>query len=324
MPIRRRILLAAPLAAALARPAAAQAWPTRPTRMIVPFPAGQGADLLIRMLSERLQQKLGQPFVVDNRAGAGGTVGTEQIASATADGTTFGMGASGPLGIAPSLFPNLPYDPLKDLTPVALVATVPQLFIVRADSPIRSITDLIAAAKAKPGEVFYASSGNGTTQHLNVEMFAALAGVRVAHVPYRGSAPALADLLGGRVAFMSDTLAAAGPQIRDGKVRAIGVTSAQRSPFFPDVPTIAEQGVANYESVGWISVIGPRALPPEIANAAARAIGEVVAEEAFAARLRSQSFTPDFRPTDRFRAFLAEEIAKWREVVRVSGAKVDG
>jgi tripartite-type tricarboxylate transporter receptor subunit TctC len=233
------------------------------------------------------------------------------------------MGASGPLGIAPSLFPNLPYDPLRDLTPVALVATVPQLFIVRADSPIRSIADLIAAAQAKPGEVFYASSGNGTTQHLNVEMFGAMAGVRLAHVPYRGSAPALADLLGGRVAFMSDTLAAAGPQIREGKVRAIGVTSAARSPFFPDVPTIAEQGVAGYESVGWISVVGPRALPAEIAQAAAQAIGAVVAEPEFAARLRSQSFTPDFRPTDRFRAFLAEEITKWREVVRVSGAKVD-
>jgi tripartite-type tricarboxylate transporter receptor subunit TctC len=200
---------------------------------------------------------------------------------------------------------------------------VPQLFIVRVDSPIRSIADLIAAAKARPGEVFYASSGNGTTQHLNVEMFKAMADVQLTHVPYRGSAPALADLLGGRVAVMSDTLAAAGPQIREGKVRAIGVTSAQRSPFFPDVPTLHEQGVAGYSSVGWISVVGPSGLPAPIAEAAARAIGESVAEEAFAARLRAQYFTADFRPTDHFRAFLAEEIGKWREVVRVSGATVD-
>lgn len=319
----RRQLLAAALAAPAAPAFAQPAWPTRPVRIIVPFPAGQGADLLMRMIAEQLQQRLGQGFVVDNRAGAGGTVGTEQVARAAPDGATLGMGGSGPTTIAPSLFPDLGYDTLRDLTPIALIATVPQLFVVRADSPIRDLAGLIAEAKAKPGELFYASSGNGTTQHLNVEMFAAMAGLRLSHVPYRGSAPAIADLLGGRIGFMPDTLAAIGPQLREGRVRAIAVTSAERSPFFPDVPTLHEQGVRGYASVGWISVIGPAGLPQPIAEAAARAIGAVVADPGFAERLRSQFFTPDFRPTDAFRAFLAEEIAKWREVVRVSGAKVD-
>jgi tripartite-type tricarboxylate transporter receptor subunit TctC len=319
----RRTLLAAGISA-LAMPALAQSWtPTRPLRIVMPFPPGQGSDILMRLLAERLQPLLGQPVVVENRAGAGGTVGMEYTVTQPADGSTVVMGGSGPTTIATSLFPRLGYDSTRDLTPICLIASVPQLFVVNNDFPVRTIPELIARAKANPGGIFYASSGNGTTQHLNVELFTTLTDTRMTHVPYRGSGPALADLIAGQVPFMSDTLAAVTEVVRQGRVRAIGVTSAQRSPFFPDIPTIAEQGVAGYESVGWISLLGPRGLPDPIAARIEQEVAKVLEQPDFRQRLADQAFTPTFLDRRAFAAFIVTETEKWRRVVQAANVKVD-
>jgi tripartite-type tricarboxylate transporter receptor subunit TctC len=319
--ISRRVLLAG----LAATPAAAQTgWaPTRAVRIVMPFPPGQGSDILMRLLAERLQPLLGQPVVVENRAGAGGTVGMEYAAGQPADGTTTVMGGSGPTTIAPSLYPRLGYDPLRDLTPIALLASVPQLFVVNNDVPVRTIPELVTRAKANPGGVFYASSGNGTTQHLNVELFCSMTGTRMTHVPYRGSGPALADLVAGQVPFLSDTLAALTDLVRNGRVRAIGVTSRERSPFFPDVPSIHEQGVTGYESVGWISLLGPRGMPDAIAARFEAEVAKVLEEPDFRRRLADQAFTPTFLGRRDFAAFIASETAKWRDVVVAAGVKPD-
>jgi tripartite-type tricarboxylate transporter receptor subunit TctC len=320
----RRTLLATGLAT-LAAPALAQApWaPTRPVRIIMPFPPGQGSDILMRLLAERLQPLLGQPVVVENRAGAGGTVGMEYTVTQPADGTTIVMGGSGPTTIASSLYPRLGYDSTRDLTPICLIASVPQLFVVNNDVPVRNIQELIARARANPGGVFYASSGNGTTQHLNVELFASMTGTRLTHVPYRGSGPALTDLVAGQVPFLSDTLAALTDLVRNNRVRAIGVTSRERSPFFPDVPTIHEQGVTGYESVGWISLLGPRGLPDAIAARFEAEVEKVLQQPDFRARLADQAFTPTFLNRRDFAAFIVTETEKWRRVVQAAGVKLD-
>ncbi len=320
----RRSLLATGFAA-LATPVLAQpAWsPTRPVRIIMPFPPGQGSDILMRLLAERLQPLLGQPLVVENRAGAGGTVGMEYTVTQPADGSTIVMGGSGPTTIAPTLYPRLGYDSTRDLTPICLIASVPQLFVVNNDFPVRSIPELIARARANPGGIFYASSGNGTTQHLNMELFASMTGTRLTHVPYRGSGPALTDLVAGQVPLLSDTLAALTDLLRNNRVRAIGVTSKERSPFFPEVPTIHEQGVTGYESVGWISLLGPRGLPDVIAARFEQEVAKVLDQPDFRARLADQAFTPTFLNRRDFAAFIISETAKWRQVVQSAGVKVD-
>ncbi|NGM21284.1 tripartite tricarboxylate transporter substrate binding protein [Roseomonas stagni] len=318
--LSRRLLIAA---TTLALPGLARAQGRGALRIIMPFPPGQGSDILMRLLAERLQGPLGQPVIVENRPGAGGTLGMEYAANATPDGNTIVMGGSGPTTIAGSLFPRLGYDTQRDLTPIALIASVPQLFIVNNDFPVRDIQGLIARAKANPGGIFYASSGNGTTQHLNVELFKTLTGTEMTHVPYRGSGPALADLVAGQVPFMSDTLAAVTDLVRTGRVRAIGVTSKERSPFFPDVPTIAEQGVAGYESVGWISLLGPRGLPDAQAARIEQAVEGVLRQADFQARLADQAFTATFLNRTDFAAFIRSEITKWAQVVRAADVKVD-
>lgn len=323
--LHRRHLLAAG-AAALGLPAAARAqaaWPDRPIRLVVPFPPGQGADILMRLLAEKLSPRLGQPVVIENRAGAGGTIGTEFVAKNTPDGYTFGMGGSGPMTIAQSLFPRLGYDATKDITPVALVATVPQLFLVNPSLPIRSLADLIARAKAERGEMFYGSSGNGTTQQLFVEYFCARAGIKMQHTPYRGSAPALNDLMAGQIPFVSETLSAASELVKAGKLRAIAVTSAERSPFFPEVPTVAEQGLAGFEAVGWISLFGPKGLPAPILAKVSAEVKAITEDADFQEKLRQASFTAAYRDPAAFAHFIEAEVAKWAEVIRVSGAKVD-
>jgi tripartite-type tricarboxylate transporter receptor subunit TctC len=320
----RRILLGAS-GAVLARAASAQdAWsPTRPVRIIVPFMPGHGADLIMRLLAERLQAALGQPVTVENRPGAGGTAGTEYAVKQPADGSTLLMGGSGATTVAPSLDPRLGYDPLKDMTPIALIASVPQVFVVNKDFPVNTIGELVARARANPGAIFYASSGNGTKQHLAMELFASMTGVQLTHVPYRGSGPALADLIAGQVPLMSDTLAALTAPVRGGQVRAIGVTSAERSPFLPDVPTIAEQDVPGYASVEWIGMLGPRDMPDPIAARFEQEIARILRQAELRDRLAAASFTPTFLGRRAFAAFIATETAKWRELVQKAGLKPD-
>lgn len=297
---------------------------SRPVRIVVPFPPGQGADLIIRLVGERLSPRLGQPVVVENRPGAGGTIGTEQVARSAADGTTLVMGASGPMSISPTLQPAVvKYDPLKDFEPISGIASVAQLFVVPAASPYRTLGDLAAAAKAQPGRIAYGSSGNGTTQHLFVEYFAAAAGLKLLHVPYKGSAPAFTDLMGGQIAMMPDTVAAMLPNVKAGKVRALAVTSAARSPFLPDVPTVAEQGFPGWQAEGWITVLAPAGTPADVADRLDREIRAVLADGEFRQRLGDMGFVVMDRSRGALRTFIGEEIAKWRKVIEGAGIKVE-
>ena len=298
-------------------------WPDRPIRLVVPYPPGQSADIIARLMVDDLRQALGQPIVIENRGGAGGTIGTDYVAHAPADGYTLAVAAGGPVGIAPSVYPRLGYDPVRDLDAVVLIAASPQMFVVPANSPIRSIPDLIAAARLRPGGVFFGSSGSGSTQHLAVELFATMAGVQLTHVPYRGSGPALNDLVAGQLGLVADTLPAVTDLVRNDQLRAIGVTSAQRMPFFPDVPTIAEQGIAGYESTGWLGVVGPKGIPENVLARLEAAFTRVIQLPEFQRRLAAMAFPPSFKPRAEFAAFIPAEVEKWRRVVEAAGVKLD-
>lgn len=323
--LTRRTAVAGMLAgsAIAASGAHAQEFPNRLIKIIVPFPPGQGADLIMRVLAERLTQTLKQSVIVDNRPGAGGAIGMQAAKTADPDGYTLVMGGSGPTSVAPVLDPKTPYDPLKDFEPVSGVASVPQMFMVAANSPIKTLADLIATAKSTPGGMFYGSSGVGTTQHLFVEHFASMAGLKLSHTPYKGSGPALTDLIGGHIPFISDTLSVAVAQGKAGKVRLLGVTSAQRSPFAPEVPTIAEQGVTGYEAVGWISMLAPAKTPAPILDRLASDVGTILAETATAKRMEELSLTPMVLPRQQLRTFIAAEMEKWRKVITTAGIKVE-
>jgi tripartite-type tricarboxylate transporter receptor subunit TctC len=293
-------------------------------RLIVPFPPGQGADTIMRLVAERLAPRLGQAVVIDNRPGAGGTIGTEFAARQPPDGMTLLMGASGPLGISPTLQASVvKYDPVKDFEPVTGVASVAQAFIVAAASPVRVLPDFMRAARDKPGGVSYGSSGNGTTQHLFVEQFADMAGLKLLHVPYKGSAPALTDLIGGQIAMMSDTIPAVLPHVKAGKVRALGVTSEKRSAFLPEVPTVAEQGVRGYAAEGWITIVAPAGTPAAVADRLDGEIRKVLAEPELKQRLADMGFVEMSHSRAALRTFIAGELAKWKKVIETAKIKVE-
>jgi tripartite-type tricarboxylate transporter receptor subunit TctC len=321
---RRRRTLVVALGAAPFGAATAQSSTGKTVKIVVPFPPGQGADLIIRMLADQLPTRLNQSVIVENRPGAGGLLGMSAVAKAPADGLTLVMGGSGPVSIAPTLQASVAkYDPVKDFEPVSGVATVAQLFVVPVESPLRSVRDVIAAARAQPGKVAYGSSGNGTTQHLFVEYFASMAGIKLLHVPYKGSAPALTDLLGGQIQFMSDTVAAMVPHVKSGKLRALGVTSPARSPFLPDVPTVAEQGLGGYEAVGWVTVLAPAGAPAEVLDRQAQAIQAILTEPAIREKLAGMGFVPMSQTRESLRVFIGTELAKWRKVIETAQIKVE-
>jgi len=315
--LNRAALAALTLGLTLSAPLAqAQTYPSQAIRIVVPFPPGQAADLYMRLLAERLTPRLGQTVLVDNRAGAGGAIGMQYVTTQKPDGYTLLMGGSGSMSIAPTLSPSvIKYDPVKDYEPIAAPVAVAQVFVVSPNSPIKSVQDLIASAKQKSGAVTYASSGAGTTQHLFVEQFASQAGVKLLHVPYKGSAPALTDLMGGQVVMMSDTITALLPQIQAGKIRPIGVTSAQRSPFMPDVPTIAEQGLRGFEAVGWISVLAPAGTPAAIADRLHNEIATIMADPETRKKVLDMGLIEMNIPRNKVRDFVTGELAKWKKVI---------
>jgi tripartite-type tricarboxylate transporter receptor subunit TctC len=255
-----RILLGA-LVAVVAACASAQTYPTRPIRLVVPFPAGGTTDILAREVGDRLSRSFGQSVVVDNRPGAGGNIGSDLVAKSAPDGYTLLMGTVGTHAINPSLYTRMPYDHVKDFVPIILVAGVPNVLEVTPSLPVNSVADLIKLAKEKPGQLNFASSGNGTSIHLSGELFKTMAGVDMTHVPYKGSAPALTDLMGGQVQLMFDNLPSSLQQIKAGKLRAIAVTSAQRAPALPNVPTIAESGLPGFEASSWFGLLAPAGTP---------------------------------------------------------------
>ncbi|HEX2546026.1 MAG TPA: tripartite tricarboxylate transporter substrate binding protein [Ramlibacter sp.] len=321
---RRHLLASLGLAAAAPRLFAQAGYPSKPIHLVVPFPTGGSTDLLARRIGEKLSAAMGQPVIVENRPGAGGTTGADHVAKAAPDGHTLLLGVTGSNAIAPSLYPRLPYDPLKDFAPVSQVVTAPLVLAVNASSPIRTVRDYIAAARSKP--VSYGTPGNGTSMHLTGEMFALAAGVKLLHVPYKGSAPALNDLLGGTLESMFGDFLVLLPQVRAGKVRAIAVSSQRRHPMLPDVPTIAESGVpgfADFEASSWQGLYAPAATPREVIarlNAeTVKALDSPDIKEFFG----SQGFIVGGTSPEQFRALMEAEVPKWGRVVRAAQVKID-
>ena len=327
---RRHLVLAAGaslLPAAL--PAFAQAaWPSKPVRIVVPFAPGGTTDILARAIAPELQQAFGQPFIVDNKPGAGGNVGTDAVAKSAPDGLTLLMGTVGTHAINQALYPKLPFDPLKDFAPVTLVAGVPNVLVMNPAKAeaygIRNVADLIKYAKANPGKLNMASSGNGTSIHLSGELFKSMTGTFLLHFPYRGSGPALLDLIGGTMDLMFDNLPSAMPHIKAGKLKALAVTTAQRSAALPDVPTIAEAGpVKGFDASSWFGLLAPAGTPADVVNRIQQECAKALATPAVKERLLSQGAIPGGNTPQAFAAYIATETKKWAAVVKQSGAKVD-
>jgi tripartite-type tricarboxylate transporter receptor subunit TctC len=329
MEITRRLWIGAlallPLAAS-----AQGAWPNKPVRIVVPFAAAGTTDILARALAPELQRAFGQPFVVDNKPGAGGNSGAAEVAKAPGDGYTLLMGTVGTHAINPALYPKMPYDHVKDFAPVTLVAGVPNVLVMNPASAqkygVNSVLDLVKALKANPGKLNMASSGNGTSIHLSGELFKAMTGTYMIHLPYRGSGPALIDLMSGNVDLMFDNLPSALPHIKSGRLKALAVTSAQRSGALPDLPTVAEAGGAalkGYEASSWFGLLAPAGTPAEIVNRVQAETAKALATPALKERLLSQGAIPSGSPPAEFAKFIDAETKKWAQVVKASGAKVD-
>jgi tripartite-type tricarboxylate transporter receptor subunit TctC len=308
---------------ALAGPAKAQDYPSKPIRLVVPFAAGGATDVLARLVGERLTASLGQQVVVDNRPGAGGNIGSDIVARAEPDGYTILMGAVGTHAINPSLYPKMPYDPVKDFAPVTLVASVPNVLVVNPEVPAKSVQELIDLAKAKPGELNFASSGNGTSIHLSGELFKAMTGTDIVHVPYKGSGPAVTDLLGGQVQMMFDNMPSSLPHVKAGKLRALGVTSAKRSPALPEVPTIAEAGVPGYDATSWFGILAPAGTPEPVVTRLQGAIVQALGEPEMRQRMADLGAEPVGDTPAEFGQFITAELAKWAKVVNDAGVKLE-
>jgi len=318
----RRFALGASLAL-VASWASAQAYPVKPIRIVVPFPPGGATDILARDVAQKLTEAWGQQVIVDNRPGAGGNIGSELVAHSAPDGYTLEMGTVGTHAINASLYAKMPYDHVKDFAPVILVAGVPNVLVVNNAVPANSVAELIAYAKANPGKLNFASSGNGTSIHLSGELFKVMAGVQMTHIPYKGSAPALQDLLGGQVQLMFDNLPPSLPQIKAGKVRALAVTSLTRAPALPDVPTIAESGLPGFEASSWFGILAPAGTPPAIVAKLNAEIAKWLATPEAKEKLAKQGANAAGGTPEDFAKHIAAETAKWAKVVKDSGAKID-
>jgi len=302
---------------------AADTYPSKPIRFVVAFPPGGGTDLVARTIAPRLAERLAQQVVVDNRPGAGGNLGTEIVAKSAPDGYTMLMGSVGPLAINASLFARLPFDPLKDLAPVTLAASTPNILVVHPSLPVASVHELIALAKARPGAINFASSGQGTPAQLAGELFNSMAGVKMVHVPYKGAAPALADLLGGQVQVMFSTMPPALPHVTAGRLRALAVASLKRSPAAPGLPTIDEAALPGFEATTWHGVMVPAATPSAVV---AKLHGDIVAVLRMpdvTERLSSQGAEAIGSTPQEFASYIKTETAKWAKVIRESGAKAE-
>jgi len=302
--------------------AQAPAYPTKPIRLVVPFPAGGATDILAREVAKHLTDAWGQSVVVDNRPGAGGNIGSELVAKAAPDGYTLEMGTVGTHAINASLYSKMPYDHVRDFVPVILVAGVPNVLEVNPALPVNSVQELIAYAKANPGKLNFASSGSGTSIHLSGELFKVMAGVQMTHVPYKGSAPALQDLIGGQVQLMFDNLPPSLPQIKAGKLRALAVTSSVRAPALPDVPTIAESGLPGFEASSWFGILAPAGTPPAIIAKVNAEVSKWLASPEGKEKLAGIGANAAGGSPEDFTRHIQAETAKWAKVVKESGAKV--
>ncbi len=308
------------LAAAMivASPAFAQSWPSRPVRVVAAYPAGGSIDIVARLVSQRLAESLGQPFIVENKAGAAGNIGTDFVAKAGPDGYTLLMGSAAAISSAPNVYAKLPYDPQKDLLPIVLVANQPNALIVRPGLAANNVKEFIALARANPGKLNYGSSGVGASQHMTAELFAMMTGVQITHVPYKGGAPAMTDLMSGQIDFMFDPVPTSIQVVRSGKVRALAVTSLRRSEVMPDLPSMAEAGLEGFELRGWIGLLAPANTPRELVL---RLNGEVLKMLAGDLRGKLLELGLDVAggTPEQFAAFIREDIAKYGRIVKASG-----
>lgn len=310
-------------AAVFALPVSAQGYPAKPVRMIIPFSAGGAADVPGRIVTQKLAEVLRQQVVVENRPGAGSTIGADLAAKAAPDGYTVFM-ISNTHFVSAALHKKLAYDSLNDFTPVTQITSAPNVMVVHPSLPAKSVKELIALAKARPGQIDYASSGNGSTQHLTGALFANMAGIKITHIPYRGSGPVTADLLGGQVQLAFPGIAGMLPHIKSGRLRPLGVTGSKRSPELPDVPTIAEAGVKGYEMVAWFGVSGPKGLPRDIQMKLHADLLSVLKTPEMGRALQAVGQEPAWQDSpEKFFEFLKVESAKWAKVVKASGAAID-
>ena len=319
-------LLAAALlgAAAFAGVAMAQQdYPNKPVRIVVPFPAGGTTDILTRAISQKLSEDWKQPVVVDNRAGAGGNIGADLVAKSTPDGYTLLMGAVATHAINPTLYSKIPYDPVKDFAPVALVAQVPNILVVNPAVPATTVRELIDLARAKPGYLNFGSGSTGSTGHLAGELFKAMAGVQMVHIPYKGTGPELTDLLAGVVRIAFETTPAVLPHVKAGKLRALAVNSLKRTPLLPDLPTMSEAGLSGFEVTSWNGVLAPAGTPKEIVTRLNNEIVKALKMPDVHEKLSGLGADPVGNTPEQFAAFIQAEIKKWAKVIKESGARVD-
>jgi tripartite-type tricarboxylate transporter receptor subunit TctC len=308
---------------AAAMPAAAQDYPNRPITLIVPYAAGGGNDLMARTAADKMSKALGQQIVIENRGGAGGSIATRQVAKSAPDGYTLGLGGTGTLAIDPTLYSNVGYDPRKDFAPVGLIATSGLVICVHPSLPAQTISELIALAKKEPGKLNYASAGTGSGIHLGTEYLAHMAGIKLTHIPYKGSAPALTDLVGGHVAIYFSSLPPAIGLIKEGKVRALAVTGAKRSAILPDIPTVAEAALPGYEAVLHYGIVAPAGTPRPIIERLSTALRAAVMSDELKARLAEDGAEPLPSTPEEYAADIDREETKWSAIVKLSGAKAE-
>lgn len=301
---------------------ASDAYPNKPIKLVVPYPPGGPTDIVARVVAQKLQEEMSQTWLVENKPGAGGNLGAEGVARSTADGYTL-LVATTAHAINPSLFSNLNYSLTKDLMPISQLTSGPLVIVANPNLPAQDVQGLIAFAKTKQGGLNFATSGNGQSTHLSAEMFNSMAGVKMNHIPYKGSAPALTDVMSGQADLMFDTMLSAMPFVKSGKLKAIAVTSAQRSPSAPEIPTIAEAGLPGYEAIAWNGILAPAGTPPEAINKLSAALQKVLSNPDVKARFEAQGFTASWNSPSDYGSFLNAEVRKWAKVVKDSGARVD-
>jgi tripartite-type tricarboxylate transporter receptor subunit TctC len=321
--ISRRILAGLALASVFVTTAHAQAWPSKPIRLVVPFPAGGGTDLIGREVTQKISETTKWSFIIDNKPGSGGNIGIDNVAKSPADGYSLVLGQTSNLAINLSLYSKLPYDPVKDLTPISMVASAPLALVVSATSPYKTFADLVAAAKAKPGALNFATSGNGTVAHLAMEMFQKEAGVKLMHVPYKGAAQGINDVISERVEVYVSSIPTLIGHIKNGKMRALAVTSLKRVDDLPQTPTIAESGYKGFEAVTWFGILGPANLPKDVTARLNTEINKALQLPALQKQLSDQGADVAGSTPEAFAKLIGDDIVRWGKVVKDSGAKLD-